>query len=837
MKPSILSPFALYSLIAALIVCSLVSEAANPWLSGRSMNDQTEPLSFITTKSPEELAWEYNSALRYAPSASSTGLLDLVISIHTNWHGDNKGNVQGGADNAEQDKIERIVQYFADAVYEMSDGGHRLRNVYIYQKGKSANIADIVWSRRGHPHVPYKGGVAMPGGHVNMYDIFKDGEGAGHDHDMLADEDGSGYTLAHEWGHYFYGLYDEYKLNATDVPVVPAIMNSQWNARGGVYKWLNCSIAWQAANPNGPFVNTKMTNQHRKFNESCWETLARSTTADPTNLTLGTRVYYPEVGAKAPSSTNTPALNLPNAAAREKLNIIWMSSNVVIQIVIDRSGSMSGTLGNAVTAAKLLVDLVEMDSYVGVIDYDDIVTTLVPITHITNEALKTSIKTQIDTLYARGATAIGNAALTALNGILAHNASNATRAVFLLTDGYSNTGIDPLSVIPLYQNAKIPIIGFGYGGSVDPSLPQMALATGGKYYASPTTLASIAGAFQDANAYVSASPTVAAGSSMVKGKPGKTGSFKDTFLIDSTVPAFDLVVTCNGTIVSNSFVLQAPDKQTYSPKSYEQSGAESLVLFSVNGAKAGKWKINGGAAGGSAISYQISGKQDQQSYALNAYSAAGSSVQFPNPIQIGAQLQKDLPIKRARLSAVVTSPDGTQWPIKKMENNGAGLYTASFMQFTGNGSYAVEVYAESRGARFTYDGASLSIPLVPADKPEKLLKDQKIREKFTRIATFQVNVDNVSLSPNGVVSGIPVFMWPLSANARGYKLEVETISAEPFMKKSVSRRKGFYEPNKPLPPGTYRWRIGTKFKIPKAKAFNGRKTDTIWSSWTYFTQQ
>jgi hypothetical protein len=822
-----------------LISTMLLSSAAfgaNPWLTSRTINDQTEPLSFITTKSAEELAWEYNSAIKYLPSADTTGLIDIVVSIHTNWAGDNDGNSQGGAGNVQQDKIERIIQHMADSVFEATDGGHRLRNVYIYQKGKAASFADVVWSRRGHPHVPLKGGVGMPGGHINMYDIFKDGAGAGTDYDMLADEEGSGYTLSHEMGHYFYGLYDEYKLQATDETVKPAIMNRQWNAKGGNYKWLNMSIAHQTNNPTGPYVNTKKTAQHRAFGESCWETLARTTTADPSNLILGTRVYYPEVAAKAPSGTNSPLINLPSALAREKLNIVWMSSNLVIQIVIDRSGSMSGILGNALTAAKLLVDLVEIDSYVGVIDYDDAVTTLVPITKITNENQKTAIKAQIDTLYDRGATAIGDAALAALNGILATGITNATRAVFLLTDGHSNTGIDPLTVIPLYQKAKIPIIGFGYGGNVDPSLPQMALATGGKYYSSPTTLSSIANAFHDANSYVAGSPTISSGSAVVGGKPGKNRNIKIKFLVDNTLSAFDLVVTSSGTTDVSSFSLQGPGKKAYAPKSSDQTDDGTLVFFTVNNVEPGKWKVSGAVEGGSEVTYQVSGKQNQQTYGLVAYSPSGNDVTFPASLQIAAVLQKDLPIKRARLSAMVTTPDGSKWFIKKMENTEAGMYTAPYAMYTEDGAYNVDVYAQSRGGKFTYDGASMAIPEGTSDLYDKNIKDQKVRDKFTRVATFQVQVNNVSYSPVGSIAGPPKFMWPLNGNALGYKLEVQLFDTTPFLKKSVSRRKGYYQANKAFEPGVYRWRVGTKVKTKKG-AVSTRKTETIWSWWQYFTQQ
>jgi len=731
--------------------------AASPWFSGRTINGQTEPMSYVKNKSDVEMVEQFNAATEKYQAASTTGLIDVVISIYTNWAGDNDGNKQGGAGNAEQDTIEKIVQYFANGVYEMTDGSHKLRNVYIFQDGLSASHADIVWTRLGGPHVPYKGGIGTSGGHVNMFDIFKNGSYAGgvySDYNLLADQEGAGYTLAHEWGHYFFGVYDEYKLQNTDVTVKPAIMNSQWNAKGGDYRWLNFSIAYQAANPNGPYVDTKMTAQHRAFAKSCWETIASDTTGDSTNLLLGVRIYYPEVGAVAPVGTNTPAINLPSAQATNMLNIMWMSSNVLIQIVIDTSGSMSGTLEAAKTAARMLVDLVKENNYVGVIAYSSSVTTLIPITKIESTNTRTTIKAAINTLSAGGYTAIGDAAQVALNGILASSVSNVTRAVFLLTDGHSNTGVDPLSVIPAYQNAKVPIIGFGYGSSVDPKLPQMALSTGGKYYSSPTTLPSIASAFQDAKSYVSSAPTVASNKTNVKGKEGKSKRVKAKFPIDSTLASFNLVIACTGTTDVSTFQLRGPKRQIVSPTNIESSGA----------------------------------------------------------------------------------PDGSKWYVKKLQNNDGGIYTAPFSMYTGNGSYEVEVHAASRGGKYTYDGSSLSLPINSDTQPK--IRDSRVREKFTRTARFNVNVVNVGYTPNSTVTGNPTFKWPISTDAKGYKLEVEDSSDNIVLKKSISKKKGSYTHKKSLPSGSYRWRIGTKVKIPKPpkSSKETKATETTWSSWIYFTQ-
>ncbi len=81
------------------------------------------------------------------------------------------------------------------------------------------------------------------------------------------------------------------------------------------------------------------------------------------------------------------------------------------------------------------------------------------------------------------------------------------KTVYLLSDGNSNRGINPVSVIPSYQTSNIPMYTFAYGLDADTTLMQkLATDTGGKYYYSPTTLTDITNAFQDAN--LQSSPSV-----------------------------------------------------------------------------------------------------------------------------------------------------------------------------------------------------------------------------------------------------------------------------------------------------------------------------------------
>lgn len=416
-------------------------------------------------------------------------MLDLSMSLESNPAGDGDGDTQGTAGSEQQDKWERIIQHFADAVYEMTNGIHTIRTVRVFRSGKNSASADIRWGLKGHPHVPKNGGVAVSGGHVMMYEVFEGGGAGSSDYDMMADEEGSGHTMAHEWAHYYLGLYDEYADSCANcVSVMPSVMNSQWNAQGGNYDWLNFSIKYQGG---GRFQDTLTNWQHYAYGASAWEVLARPVSLDPADSSsrqwqvLGPRVYYAELAGAAPAGTGTPRIDLPSGAARAALNILWMSDRQNVEIVIDRSGSMYGTkLTQAKAAAKLLVDQATLgQARFGVTAFDNTIMNVASQTAIDTEADRSAIKAAIDGIVSGNTTAVGEAAAAALAKLVALQANGENRVVFLLSDGQSNAGRDPLSVIPSYTAAHVPLFTFGFGADADgPILTQMATGTGGRYY-------------------------------------------------------------------------------------------------------------------------------------------------------------------------------------------------------------------------------------------------------------------------------------------------------------------------------------------------------------------
>lgn len=701
-----------------------------------------------------------------APDAPPV-IIDLEISIH-------KSTVP----LADRTKYENIIGYLADAIFEASNGENKIGTVTFYLGGACANKADVVWKANCHPKAAVSG-RGKDNWNVEFCDVFKwkDEKGNPQSIDFLLVHEAGGYTLAHEWGHYYYSLYDEYVgvakydskftfPHTTDDPVPDAIMNAQWKAVGGNYKWLNFSIAKNYQKTGG---GTRVTAQSRCYGASAWETLARAVSADPQvglQAGLTPRIHHPELAAVAPAAGTDAAIDLPNSAARSALNVVWGSCSIAYQIVIDKSGSMDDPkkLPNVKKAAKLLVDLAPVKySTIGVIAYSDTfnVTVVQPLTAITSTADKTTIKNKIDAIKPGGYTAIGDAAKKALDDMLASTeVKDKNKVVYLLSDGKSNRGIAPLSVIPSYKAAKIPLYTFAYGDNANKTLMQkLANDTGGKYYFSPTTLLDITNAFQAANLQTSPSVGISSGAVVVQHtapilSPKSADYEPIPILVDSTLSHLDVVVVYEGSQYDMDLILEGPWGYSVEPDYCEESESqtETLCYFGVDFTytDVGEWKLIPWNYSDEDITlyYQASGLSDTFTYAASLTAFPGDALKTPQPVTLLAVLGKEIPIMGAFVDARIQNSNGSEYTLA-MRDDGVppdavkddGHYTAVFEPGE-EGAYniAVQFYGEKDVAKMTTRSYSPSQPPyggTPLPEP-----DIPVTEDFQRFARIQVNIDN-----------------------------------------------------------------------------------------------
>jgi len=800
-------------LLVAVWLMAPVAFGKNNWYTARTVNGQTWPISAGTSTAEVERFQNMSKA------SMTNGLFDIVISLYNNPPGDDNGQTQGNPGSEAQDNYEYIIQYFADGVYETTEGCHAIRNVRIYRNGQRQD-ADVIWTAvENNPRANRmnSSGVAA---NIHMCDLFVNHHNAVLTNSMYLE--GAGYTLTHEWGHYAYGLFDEYcrwsGSDWTNLPsidkVKPSIMNYQWNGTNRNYRWLNYSIRWQGHGTNGvddfvPYENRRRGAQHQLLGNSGWGTLRNDPVNDPTGTAYqrsflqdwGIRIYYPELANVAPSGNNPPQINLSSAdplntlPSRRSLNIIWMGSNNVanelasdlaIELVIDRSGSMgySRKMSRAKTVAKMLMDQIPNGSAVGVVDYDTTVTVLYPVTLVTNVAIRQNIKSAIDTLSPRDYSAMGDAAQTALDELNAFGHSNMTKAVFLLSDGYSNEGIDPLEVCPAYANAQVPIMGFCLGIDWDNRLPLMAWATGGQCFSALTNLQSVVDAFRQSYAVAAGQHLLAQGNAAAAQGVKASGTINIPFTVDATLGDISVAV---GYSLSNTVAvtLNSPNGTVYHASSTNDADSERVMLFAVTAPVAGVWSIIGAATIDGDLWYQAEAGASAFTYNLTASAAGQNVVSFPAPLEIVACLEKTRNINGAVVTAQVTATNDSTTVSLVLSNSSPGQYSA-FYPAT-NGIYTVVVQADnSAGTAYLTSAGTTPSELEDEGDPLNSEPDEPIAENFSRIVTFQVTITNVPdglsapAAPDGVLASDGAYAnevevaWNAVTNAQVYEIWRQT---------------------------------------------------------------
>ena len=545
-----------------------------------------------------------------------------------------------------------------------------------------------------------------------------------------------GGTLAHELGHNMYGLWDEYPYVCKDhqVLVEKSIMGDGHHCAVDVtndenhedhlahWKYLNFSIPYRE--PVGDWVDTEKTEHHELMNESGWETLVREPRGkimarlyspgdwNPPRLkwvylkdsdrilpSLGTfagkgiqRNFFPEL-ALGMSGKDVPWNMLESPLYLYEPNVIWMTGDNIFQIVIDRSGSMSTTMmNNAKQAAKLLVDIAELgETKIGVISFAGDVRVDYPLTLIDNEDTRADIKSTIDAIRAGGMTAIGDAAYEALQGLLDLNRPDAVKSVFLLTDGVNNRGINPDSVIPLYQEAQIPLFTFSYGAHADFNLMyRMAFLTGGETFRTPTTYAEISRAFESAFRLVNQSQGIGLGAANVQ--VGET-EVKE-FYVDSSIGNLTVSVRVSEMPADASVTLFSPSGSILEP--YSEGYQEvSWYYYKIDEPEEGTWRLEVSADASRDVffDYEVSGTHKSTPITMNvATSKVTNPFYYPEPVFLVATLSRELPITGANVQAVITYPDGSSYLLPMHDELGDGTY-AALLPYTESGTYEVEVNA------------------------------------------------------------------------------------------------------------------------------------------------
>lgn len=205
--------------------------------------------------------------------------------------GANRGGTGDGARPAvvlDRAYVTNLVNQTARTLFVMTNGQHRLRNVYVFKNGKFGQNVDIrVLNVPGRANASAPGWLSDGGLTTNNYitncnaENQPDGECAGDDLTVLDPENfvQTGEVIAHELGHYLYALFDEYvdgkdcdaenpSSPCKDDVARPTAMNNQ----AAAYR-----ISTTGDYPQSDFAKTA---HGRAYGESAWQTLVKSPAED-----------------------------------------------------------------------------------------------------------------------------------------------------------------------------------------------------------------------------------------------------------------------------------------------------------------------------------------------------------------------------------------------------------------------------------------------------------------------------------------------------------------------------------------------------------------------------
>ena len=396
---------------------------------------------------------------------------------------------------------EELFRLFADNVYEMSNGAHKLRNILIFDGGRYSDRTDIVFS----PATTRSNAIA------NNYGKDKLSRAGMSIEDRLGSPPVSEQalksmagTLAHEFGHYSYGALDEYIENGRGLnpynPGSPSSMDtppepcSLMSGCYSTYEGVNFSTAKSTAG-----AGKTQTAHYRVYKASGWEAIARDPKDDPLVTRFNPRrgpeqvpsdrLHWPELADKAPPAEEFRTVELPaaQAEARSLLKLTWADESITDNrfryFLVDVSTGMGDKerLNSAKTALKAYVDSAKVNDQIGISTFADSDTEIQPLTKIVDDSSKAAIKTAIDGITLatvankRIITAADQKAIDALAAATTFGLV-ADRAVYVIINGaftepgngggFAGTGFEKVSAA--HGNAGIPISIFNFNDCSQP---------------------------------------------------------------------------------------------------------------------------------------------------------------------------------------------------------------------------------------------------------------------------------------------------------------------------------------------------------------------------------
>lgn len=382
-----------------------------------------------------------------------SGIQDVDITISLDWDPSTLTGAEPDPRGLTQAEFQQVMDGFAQSLFAMTNGLHRLRNVYVFKNKAYWDMADIRYistqAGRSAAHVSF---WKKKGGMINMF-VYEDFAGGVYTRDAYP-----GPVLAHECGHYIYGVYDEYQeaggksrvqLKAEnklwmpagdDDGTQPSIMNQHFNYPN-----------WFSVEENYGSAVLKNTAQYRMFGKSIWSTIASDPAADHANARDDQRTWFDAFkGKRVLKAADLRAHQTdPLTGYNNKLNIVWMTTDVHTVLVLD-SSMPAASWSPARKGAAAGIREMKAGNWVTVMQGES---RIVDRTQVTT-ANKPALATEVESLAQGTSTSVEASLRAALAEVVRQKTQtglNVTSNVYLMTSG--NPAV-PSSLIKAFANAR-----------------------------------------------------------------------------------------------------------------------------------------------------------------------------------------------------------------------------------------------------------------------------------------------------------------------------------------------------------------------------------------------
>ena len=328
-------------------------------------------------------AAEHQLSKIHYDAARNVNVLDMVVSI--DWDVD--------APPAGRDKafLEGIIRQSSQSLFTMTEGKQMLGTVYVYKNSQFMGNTDVQYLLKdGRANAHPAGFTACKVCRVQQFAGAK----------KTPSEHGK--TMAHEFGHYILGLYDEYR-EAKSTSTRPSSPQSEDTPRDSIMRnqllFSHLSTADDYADP----ANRK-TAQFRSTGKSAWDVLV----ADPSTDTInnGRIQYQPFKNMAAPTKA---MLTKPTTGWENDLKIVYMGSadavtprNAVttavrgpINVIVIDTTMGADTLKAQINAAAQMIDASGDSNRIAVYAHPFTSTPIVPITALSSAEKRASVKQAI----------------------------------------------------------------------------------------------------------------------------------------------------------------------------------------------------------------------------------------------------------------------------------------------------------------------------------------------------------------------------------------------------------------------------------------------------------